>query len=98
MPNYDFLNKREHLTTNDIHDCEQLSFKEENILNRICQRLIVEVRSLQHELADPNYQYVGRIHRNAILTRDAEIDRLRTKIKELEAKCLPQQEPTPKVC
>ena len=87
MPDCDFLNKREHLTTNDIHVCEQLAFKEDSLLNRVCQRLIIEIRNLQHELADPNYQYVGRIHRNAILTRDAQIDTLKARIKELEAKC-----------
>lgn len=86
MPNYDFLGKRGRLSAIDIHTCEQLSFKEDNALNRVCQRLIIEIRDLQHELADPNYQYVGRIHRNAILVREAEIDSLKAKIKELEEK------------
>lgn len=86
MPNYDFLGKRERLSAIDIHTYEQLSFKEDNALNRVCQRLIIEIRDLQHELADPNYQYVGRIHRNAILVREAEIDSLKAKIKELEEK------------
>lgn len=45
--------------------------------------MLVEIRRLWHSEKDPNYLYSGsRINRLAIVTRDAEIDRLREQVKE----------------
>lgn len=52
---------------------------------RMLQLAIIEIRNLQTELMDPNYLYSGtRIHRNALLCRDAEIDSLRKENKGVE--------------
>lgn len=48
--------------------------------------LLVEVRQLQHELANPNFLFGGsRINRLAILWRDAEIDQLRDQLMSKDA-------------
>ncbi len=50
--------------------------------------LVSEVRKLLHELKDPNYLYAStRIHRQAVISRDATIQRLEKEIMEL--KCPP---------
>lgn len=51
---------------------------------QIIGKLVSAVRSLQHELRDPNYQYVGRIHRQAIISRNARIEDLEKQIRELK--------------
>jgi len=49
-------------------------------------KLVSEVRRLRHYFNDPNYKYSGGdIHRQAIVTRNAEIDRLNKQLKDLEA-------------
>jgi hypothetical protein len=52
----------------------------------IIRSLVSEVRRLQHQLDDPNYLYAGsRIHRQALIVRDAEADRLREIVAKLKA-------------
>lgn len=51
---------------------------------QIIGKLVSEVRKLQHELDDPNYNYVGRIHRQAIICRNEQIASLEKQIIELK--------------
>lgn len=82
---YDFLNSPVRLNGSDFWECEDFAFSlPDSLQKQICLRLITEVRTLQHELADPNYLYSGRIHRFALKTRDAEIDLLRAELKQLK--------------
>lgn len=64
---------------------EEAASKEHSLEGGRIGELCSEVRRLRHELDDPNYQYVGRIHRQAILCRNGTIDRLRKEIAELKA-------------
>ncbi len=70
----------------DIHDIEALSFEDDKdcVINRATQRLCLLVRHLQHELKDPNYLYSGRICRQALITRDAQIDVLLKQMEQLK--------------
>jgi hypothetical protein len=81
---WDFLYRSDKLTESDLYDIEQHACKNDTLEVQLLCRLVTECRKLQHELNDPNYQYSGRIHRQAIICRDAEIDRLRTRLKEVE--------------
>lgn len=58
----------------------------ENLISRIAQKLLSEVRHIRKEYEryqnDPNYNYSGRIHRDAILSRNNQIAKLQ---KELQA-------------
>lgn len=66
----------------DLHDIERLVHAEDTLIARMAQSLVVEVRRLRHELADPNYIYAhGRIARAAIVCRNNEIDSLREQLK-----------------
>ena len=68
------------LRTDELHDLECMAYDGDTLYNRAMQRLVREVMRLQHELADPRFQYAGgRIHRAAIVCRNAEIDSLRDK-------------------
>jgi len=54
----------------------------------ICQ-LISEIRSLRHELKDPNYLYCGsRIHRQAVISRNNQMNSMseeyKKRLKEIE--------------
>lgn len=58
----------------------------------VCQ-LVSEVRRLKHELVDPNYLYAnGRIHRQAVVSRNAEIEKLKAecKARTFDAKLIPE--------
>lgn len=68
----------------DLRMAEELAVTEDTAMSQWLSKCVSEVRRLQHELNDPNYSYSGRIHRQAILCRNAEIDRLQKRIKELE--------------
>lgn len=61
----------------------------DGVLSRIAQQLLSEVRHVRKEYEryqnDPNYNYSGRIHRNAILSRNNQIAALEKQIKELKA-------------
>jgi len=62
----------------ELDKMEQVACDQDTYLGQCCRKLISEVRNLQHQLDDPNYQYAGsRIHRQAIVVRNAEIDKLR---------------------
>lgn len=66
------------LTDADLIVMERLAFASETAECHAIQRLLAEVRRLRHELADPNYMYAGtRIHRHALLDRNARLDRKR---------------------
>lgn len=69
----------------ELDDMEERATAADGHLAVCVCRLVSEVRRLHHELADPNYQYSGRIHRQAVLTRDATIARLREEVKKLTA-------------
>lgn len=49
-------------------------------------KAIAYIAELERALSDPNYMYSGRIHRQAILCRNAEIDVLRKEVAELKTK------------
>ncbi len=67
-----------------LSDWEILACSHEKHEHFIMRQLISEVRRLRHELADPNYLYSGRIHRQGIISRNMEIDRLNKEIRELK--------------
>ena len=72
------------ISSDDLFQWEQdavggIDTRENQRIGSLC----AEVRRLQHEINDPNYQYVGRIHRHAIICRNGEIDRLRKENGEL---------------
>ncbi len=80
------LRNADPLNSLDLSDMEEVLYKQPiSYEAQIALRLLSECRRLQHELADPNYQYSGRIHRAAILSRNAEIDALRKTVEELKA-------------
>lgn len=60
----------------DIDYAERLAMSEETQMSLTLAKAVSFIRKLQHELNDPNYRYVGRIHRQAILSRNAQIERL----------------------
>ncbi len=74
------------LTEENLSVFEKSAARENSALASAIELLVREVRSLQHELIHPNYQYAGgRIPRGAILCREAEIDRLREELELLKA-------------
>jgi hypothetical protein len=75
----------EYISEPDLSRAEQLAVAGDSALHQYLGKCVSEVRRLRHELNDPNYSYSGRIHRQAILCREAEIDSLRERIKELES-------------
>jgi hypothetical protein len=66
----------------NLTEIEELALSKDDKLHQLAALLVLRVRQLEHELADPNYSYGGRICRQAIVTRNVEIERLRDKIKE----------------
>lgn len=73
------------LEDDELDAMERFAMTEETLMALNVGKLVSEVRRLKHELADPNYLYVGRIHRQSILCRDAQIDVLRKEIAELKS-------------
>lgn len=69
----------------DLHKMEEQACALDTLEARNVRALVSEVRRLQTALDDPNYLYSGRIHRQAILCRNAEIDKLREKVAKLQA-------------
>lgn len=69
----------------DLHGIEQAACASDSTEAAMILNLVSEVRRLKHELDDPNYLYAGRIHRQAIVSRDARIEKLRTEVKRLQA-------------
>jgi len=72
-----FLYTSTPLTDDQLHEIERLIYTADSH-DQLAGRLYQEVLRLKHELADPRYHYAGsRINRAAIVSRDAEIDKLR---------------------
>ena len=67
-----------------LFDIEQVAYTSNTAAHDYLSQCVSEIRRLQHELADPNYQMSGRIHRAAVLCRDATIETQRQTIKKLE--------------
>lgn len=83
----DFLNTgRRPLDASDLDEAERIALAGDTVLHQLAGRLLIEVRRLQHELADPQFQYAGgRVHRHAVVCRNAEIDALREQVRQLRA-------------
>jgi hypothetical protein len=80
------------MNAEDLHGFEQLASRwchdDDGVKAKLAQCILTAIslaRFLDHQLNDPNYMYSGRIHRQAIITRDMEIEALRAKIKKLES-------------
>jgi len=81
----DYSDASKELYESDLQDIEVQAFEvPDSITSHHVQRLVIEVRKLRMQLIDPNFMYSGRIPRQAILCRNAEIDRLRAEIHELK--------------
>jgi hypothetical protein len=84
VPNYDFLNRRGPLDCLDLDTCEAEGAKADTLHSHMVMKLVSEVRRLTHERDDPNFKYSGdRIHRAAVVSRNAQIDRLHDEVKAL---------------
>jgi len=84
--NYNFLDKAK-FDPLDLTDYEELIFKGDSLVHRAAQNLLSEVLRLRGELADERFQYAGgRIHRFAIVSRNAENDELRRQVADLTEK------------
>jgi hypothetical protein len=82
-----FLTNGKRLEECDLQECERVALKGDSLEQQMLGRLLIEVRKLQHELADEQYRYAGtRIHRHALVCRDLKIDELREKVAALEGK------------
>ncbi len=75
-----------------LSELEELAFAAEQKLNfnpgltQAVSLLVDEVRRLQYELNDPRFMYAsGRVPRQAITCRNAEIRALRDEIEQLKA-------------
>jgi hypothetical protein len=75
----------EFISESQLSQAEEMAVAGDSALHQYLARCVSEVRRLRHELNDPNYSYSGRIHRQAILCRNVEIDALRERVKQLEA-------------
>lgn len=81
----DCIERTHSLSEMDLSELEVVAFCSDGVPQRCVQVLIREVRRLRHELEDPSFMYAGgRIRRDAILCREAEIDQLREQIKKLK--------------
>ena len=59
---------------------EEFACTGQSVDKQLIARLVSQVRSLQHQLNDPNYLYAGgRIHRQALISREMEANLLRDK-------------------
>lgn len=69
----------------DLDIAEETAMRGETIVHQWLATCISEIRRLRHELNNPNYQYASsRIHRQALLYREAEIDKLKKEISEMK--------------
>lgn len=78
------MNYREKELESDMHDWERLACSSDSHEHQIMRRLIIYIRSLQHELNDPAYLYSGRVPRMAIVSRDCTIEKLQKEVDELK--------------
>lgn len=68
-----------HVLEHALHD------QPESYARNIGLELVRRLYKVLHDLADPNYQFAGgRIPRGALLSRNADIDRLKKEIQELK--------------
>lgn len=90
-----FLSSPGPLSDSDLHEAERVALASDSLPGQLAARLLVEVRRLQHQLADPSFMYAGgRIHRHAIVCRQTEIDALRqdaARLKWLEDQMRPAE-------
>ncbi len=79
----DYSNHKE-LNDGDINDLEEAAYKQpDSLIRRALCRVLVELRAERHKLRDPNYIYAhSRISRQALICRDAEIERLREELRK----------------
>lgn len=81
----EWLNSARPYNARTENDLEEILFGlPDSLAKQIATKLLSECRRLQHEIDDPNYRYSGRIHRNAILCRNAEIRSKTERITVLE--------------
>lgn len=66
----------------DLQRIEEVALANDTQIHQWAAKLVMRVRQLEHELADPNYLYVGRISRQAIICRNAEISKLQEELKQ----------------
>lgn len=93
MPDRSYLYRAGPLENADLDQAEQDALAGDTLLNQTAARLLVEVRRLRHELADPMFMYAGgRISRHAVVGRNADIERLQrdaTRLSWLERRVKP---------
>lgn len=66
------------MTDEELHDAEQLAYWGRLQEHELLRKAVAEIRSLRHQLADPNYIFAcSRIGRGAILYREARNEHLR---------------------
>ncbi len=82
----DNLYTRNPLDKVEISDIEEYLHKQgDSLMSLIGIKLLDEVRRLTNELEDERYKYAGsRIMRCAIVSRNAQIDKLQEEIKQLK--------------
>lgn len=81
---YDFLNRSAPMNEQDLDDAEQAVAGEDTVVAAVARKALHDLREMRHETLNPNYMYAGgRIHRAAILCREATIEKLRKQIKML---------------
>lgn len=73
-----------YISDSELMNAEELSTSGDTQLHMYLSKAISEIRHLRHQLNDPNYMYSGRIHRQAILTRNARIEQLEKEIEKLK--------------
>lgn len=82
---FNFLNTTDELSSADLHIIEEKYAGKDNLESSLIMRLCNELRNLQHESKNPNYFYAGsKIHRQAILCRNNQINDLREELKKLK--------------
>lgn len=86
----DFLYRSGPLTDADLEAAEQVALAGDSRDQQLASRLLVELRRVRHELADPAFMYAGsRIHRHALICRDAENSQLRAELNSLKTSPAP---------
>lgn len=69
------------ITDGELDQIEKMAIKDGHL---IYAKLVTELRHYQHEVNNPNYLYSGaRIHRQSILSREAQIDLMSAEIAKL---------------
>lgn len=75
------------LADHDLHELGTLAHDGNSVPHLAMQRLVREVLRLKHELANPQFMYAGgRVSRDAILCRNATIDKQMDDLAEMRAR------------